>query len=166
MSKHFGKTWWGQQWLNSLSNIDYSNRLPRGSTYARNGSVASISIDGNTIKAKVNGSRPKPYDICIIIPPFFEPEIKKLIVAIAEKPVIISRLLNRELDPELLQIAEQIGLKIFPRQCTDFKMQCNCPDWAVPCKHLAAIIYKISLEIDNNPFLVFQLHNVDLPKEL
>lgn len=166
MSKHFGKTWWGQQWLNSLSNIDYSNRLPRGSAYARNGSVASISIVENTIKAKVKGSRTKPYDITIIIPPFFEPEIKKLIKSIAEKPVIISKLLNRELDPELLQIAERNGLKIFPHQWTDFKMQCSCPDWAVPCKHLAAIIYKISAEIDNNPFLVFQLHKVDLPKEL
>jgi uncharacterized Zn finger protein/ERCC4-related helicase len=166
MSKHFGKTWWGEQWLKSLTNIDYSNRLPRGSTYARNGSIASISIDANTIKAKVQGSRPKPYDVIIIIPPFFDPEIRKLIKAVADKPVIISKLLNRELDPELLNIAENIGLRVFPRQWTDFKMQCSCPDWAVPCKHLAAVIYKLSAEIDNNPFLVFQLHRVDLPAEL
>lgn len=166
MSKFFGKTWWGQQWLNSLSNIDYSNRLPRGSTYARNGSVKSIFIDKNTIRAKVQGSRPRPYDITIIVPPFFESEIKQLIKALAEKPVIISKLLNRELDPEVLQIAERKGLKVFPRQWSDLKMQCSCPDWATPCKHLAAIIYKLSAEIDNNPFMVFQLHKVDLPKEL
>ncbi len=166
MSKFFGKTWWGQQWLNSLGNIDYSNRLPRGSTYARNGSIASLGIDGNNIHAKVKGSRPKPYDVTVIIPPFFEPEIKKLIKAIADKPVIVSKLLNKELDSELLAIAERIGLKIFPKQWTDFKMQCSCPDWAVPCKHLAAVIYKISAEIDNNPFLVFDLHRVDLVAEL
>lgn len=166
MSKHFGKTWWGEQWLKSLTNIDYSNRLPRGSAYARNGSISSISIDANTIKSKVQGSRPRPYDVTIIIPPFFEPEVKKLIKTIADKPVIISKLLNRELDPELLDIAEKQGLKVFPRQWTDFKMQCSCPDWAVPCKHLAAVIYKLSAEIDNNPFLVFQLHCVDLPAEL
>lgn len=166
MSKHFGKTWWGEQWLKSLTNIDYSNRLPRGSAYARNGSIVNISIDANTINAKVQGSRPKPYDVTIIIPPFFDPEIKKLIKAITGKPVMISKLLNRELDPELLSIAENNGLKVFPRQWTDFKMQCSCPDWAVPCKHLAAVIYKLSAEIDNNPFLVFQLHRVDLPTEL
>lgn len=166
MSKHFGKTWWGQQWLNSLTNIDYSNRLPRGSAYARNGSIAGIDIDDNTIRAKVQGSRPKPYDVTIIIPPFFESDIKKLIKSIAERPVLISKLLNRELDPELLNIAESNGLKVFPQQWTDFKMQCNCPDWAVPCKHLAAVIYQLSAEIDNNPFLVFQLHRVDLPTEL
>jgi uncharacterized Zn finger protein len=165
MSKHFGKTWWGGQWLNSLANIDYDNRLPRGSAYARNGSIAGISIEGNTIRAKVKGSQPKPYDVTIVIPPFFEPETKKLIKAISEKPVIVSKLLNRELDAEILDIAGRCGLKVFPRQWTDFKMQCSCPDWAVPCKHLAAVVYKISAEIDNNPFLVFNLHRIDLAEE-
>jgi uncharacterized Zn finger protein len=166
MSKHFGKTWWGEQWLQSLSNIDYDNRLPRGSAYARNGAVTSIKIDGNNIKAKVAGSRPRPYDVTVIIPPFFEEDVKRLIKAIALKPVIISKLLNRDLDPEILDIAEQCGLKVFPKQWTDFKMQCSCPDWAVPCKHLAAVVYKVSAEIDNNPFLAFSLHRVDLPSEL
>lgn len=166
MSKHFGKTWWGQQWLKSLSNIDYSNRLPRGSAYARKGSVVNIVIEGNTIKSKVKGSRPSPYKVQITIPPFSADEIKKLIKAVAKKPAIISKLLNRELEPELLKIAEEIGLKIFPNQWSDLIMDCSCPDWAVPCKHLAAVIYKVSSEIDNNPFLVFQLHRVDLPKAL
>jgi len=80
--------------------------------------------------------------------------------------MLISKLLNRELDPEILTIAEQAGLKIFPKQWTDFKMQCSCPDWAVPCKHLAAVIYMVSREIDNNPFLVFEIHKVNLIEEL
>lgn len=166
MSKHFGKTWWSAQWLNSLTNIDYSNRLPRGSAYARNGSVTSITVEENLIKAKVKGSRPKPYDITIVIPPFSEPEIKKLIDAIAKQPVIIAKLLNLELDPELLVIAEKTGLKVFPKEWSDFGMTCSCPDWAVPCKHLAAVIYKVSTEIDNDPFLVFSLHKVNLSAEL
>ena len=166
MSKYFGKTWWGQQWLNSLANIDYSNRLPRGSAYARNGSVKKIAIEGNIIQAKVFGSRTHPYDIKIIVPPFSVPDTKRLIKALAEKPVIISKLLNRELDQEVLQIAERKGLHVFPTQWSDLKMKCSCPDWAVPCKHLAAIIYKVSAEIDNNPFMVFELHNVNLTKEL
>ncbi|GAB6007791.1 SNF2-related protein [Dysgonomonas reticulitermitis] len=166
MSKQFGKTWWGQQWLNSLAHIDYDNRLPRGSSYARKGAVEQLTIEGNMIHAKVAGSRPRPYDVTIVIPPFFEKETRDLIGGIAKKPVIISKLLNRELEPEVLAIAESKGLKVFPRQWTDFKMVCNCPDWAVPCKHLAAVVYKVSAEIDNNPFLVFQLHNVDLIAEL
>ncbi len=166
MAISFGKTWWGGQWLNSLNNIDYSNRLPRGSSYARKGAVTTIKITENRINAKVSGSRPRPYSVDIILPPFFEPELTKFIEELVKRPVIISKLLNRELDPEVLSIAENMQLKVFPRQWTDFKMQCSCPDWAVPCKHLAAVIYKVSAEIDNNPFLVFKLHNVDLIEEM
>ena len=166
MAEQFGKTWWGQQWLNTLNNIDYSNRLPRGSSYARKGAVEKITIKDNHIKARVAGSRKTPYKVDVIIPPFFEPDLGQFVDALIRQPTIISKLLNRELDPEVLRIAEEMDLKVFPKQWTDFKMQCSCPDWAVPCKHLAAVIYKISAEIDNNPFLVFQLHRVDLFEEL
>lgn len=166
MSKIIGKTWWGEQWLNSLSNIDYENRLERGARYARNVSIKAIEINNNQIHAKFLGGRPKPYDVDIIIPPFFDPEFSTFINALSKKPTIISKLVNRELDSQVLTIAEETGLKVFPKKWTDFKMQCSCPDWAVPCKHLAAVIYKVSAEIDNNPFLVFELHNVNLIHEL
>ncbi len=166
MGTSFGKTWWGEQWLNSLNNIDYSNRLPRGASYARKGAVEKITCTGNHIAAKVKGSRPRPYKVDIIMPPFFDPELGNFLQDITRRPVIISKLLNRELDPSVLQLAEKNGLKVFPKQWSDLKMQCSCPDWAVPCKHLASVIYKVSAEIDNNPFLVFSLHNVDLLQEL
>ncbi|MFR9524338.1 MAG: DEAD/DEAH box helicase [Rikenellaceae bacterium] len=166
MAQKFGNTWWGEAWLRSLDNIDYSNRLPRGATYARNGSVKSVNIRGNSISAAVQGSRRTPYRVNIIIPPFFEDDIERLTSELLKHPIIISRLLNRQLDPSIMDIASNCGLKIFPQQWTDFKMQCSCPDWAVPCKHLAAAIYMVSREIDNNPFLAFGIHNVDLIKEI
>ncbi|GHS91483.1 helicase [Bacteroidia bacterium] len=166
MAEKFGKTWWGEHWLRSLENVDYDNRLPRGASYARSGHVKDIKINGNQINARVQGTRPSPYKVTVIVPPFFEKDIEILMTKIIERPVLISKLLNRELDPEILTIAEQAGLKVFPRQWTDFKMQCTCPDWAVPCKHLASVIYMISREIDNNPFLVFSIHQVDLIAEL
>ena len=166
MRKMFGKTWWGEQWLRSLANVDYDNRLPRGVTYARNGSVKEIKIKENLIRARVAGSRPSPYRVTLVVPPFFKEEVEILMQEIIKRPTLISRLLNRELDPELLSIAESAGLRVFPRQWTDFKMQCSCPDWAVPCKHLASVIYMMSREIDNNPFLVFEIHKVNLIDEL
>ena len=166
MASAFGKTWWGEQWMNSLTNIDYSNRLPRGATYARKGAVEKIKIENNHISARVAGSRKQPYKVDIIMPPFFDPELSDFLREITRRPVIISKLLNRELDPDILPLAGRFGLKVFPRQWTDLKMQCSCPDWAVPCKHLASVIYKVSAEIDNNPFLAFTLHNVDLFSEL
>lgn len=166
MAIQFGKTWWGEHWLRSLENVDYDNRLPRGASYARNGYVKEVKIKGNQITAKVAGSRPSPYKVNIIVPPFFDDQINALMDGVIKRPALISKLLNRELDPEILIIAEEKGLKVFPRQWTDFKMQCSCPDWAVPCKHLASVIYMISREIDNNPFLVFEIHNVNLLDEI
>ncbi|MDR0833645.1 MAG: DEAD/DEAH box helicase, partial [Candidatus Symbiothrix sp.] len=166
MTEKFGKTWWGEHWLRSLENVDYDNRLPRGASYARSGHVKDIKIKENQIVAKVSGSRRTPYKVTIIIPPFFEEQIEQLMGKIIEHPALISKLLNRELDPEILDIAESLGLKVFPKQWTDFKMQCSCPDWAVPCKHLASVIYMLSREIDNNPFLVFAIHKVNLMDEL
>ncbi len=166
MAIQFGKTWWGEQWLRSLENVDYDNRLPRGASYARSGHVKEVKIKENMISAKVAGSRPTPYKVNLIIPPFFEEQVELLMNQIIKRPALISKLLNRELDPEMLTIAEEAGLKVFPKQWTDFKMQCSCPDWAVPCKHLAAVIYMVSREIDNNPFLVFEIHKVNLIEEL
>lgn len=166
MAQSYGNTWWGSHWLKSLSHIDYENRIPRGATYARKGNVKEIQIQGNIITAKVAGSRPRPYKETIVVPPFFSEQIDKLMEGIIARPALISKLLNRELDPEILTIAERCGLKIFPSQWNDFKMHCDCPDWAVPCKHLAAVIYMVSREIDSNPFLVFEMHNVNLLNEL
>jgi len=166
MAEKFGKTWWGEHWLRSLENVDYDNRLPRGASYARNRRVKDINIKGNQIVAKVSGSRPTPYKVTVTVPPFFDKDIERLIGQIIARPTLISKLLNRELDPSILGIAENLGLKVFPRQWTDFKMQCSCPDWAVPCKHLASVIYMLSREIDNNPFLIFEIHNVNLIEEL
>lgn len=166
MATKYGKTWWGEHWLRSLQNVDYDNRLPRGASYARNGHVKEVKIKENVINAKVAGSRPSPYKVTIIVPPFFEEQTEQLMQEIISRPALISKLLNRELDPEILTIAENLGLKVFPKQWTDFKMQCSCPDWAVPCKHLASVIYMLSLEIDNNPFKVFEIHKVNLIEEL
>jgi SNF2 family DNA or RNA helicase/uncharacterized Zn finger protein len=166
MAEKYGITWWGSQWLNSLSHIDYDNRLPRGRRYAGNGSVKSIEINGNTINAKVKGSQPKPYNITIEVPAFNASQKENLIQAIIQDNFILSKLLNRELPQELNDIALKKGIQIFPSKWKDFKMKCSCPDWAVPCKHLAAVIYLVANEIDKNPFLVFTLHNLDLIAEL
>lgn len=70
MATKYGKTWWGQQWLGALKNIDYSNRLSRGASYAKNGMVQEIIFNGNVIKAKVKGSRRTPYKETIVLPIF------------------------------------------------------------------------------------------------
>ena len=162
----YGKTYWGAQFLNALDNIDFENRLPRGRSYASNGSVKSIEINGNKIQAKVKGRRPSPYRINIIVPEFTAQQKKELLEVIQSNSTILAALLNRQLPSDLLQMADNKGIKIFPRQWKDFVMKCSCPDWAVPCKHLAAVIYLIANEIDLNPFKVLELRGLDVLKEL
>lgn len=166
MAKKFGTTWWGEKWLDSLTHIDYGNRLPRGARYARNGSVKSIEIKDGKIIARVAGSRPTPYKETIEVPQFDKTRVKFFVDGLVDHPLILASLLQRKLDPEVLRIAESSGLKVFPTSWKDLGMKCSCPDWAVPCKHLAAVIYKVSEEIDSNPFLVFELHGLDLLTEL
>lgn len=162
----YGQTWWGKNWLNALTNIDYSNRLPRGRAYANNGSVISTELGQNTIKALVQGRRRAPYR-AIIKPPAFSATQKKILIeSIINNPLIITKLLNRQLPVELYDLAQSQGIKIFPGSWDDLPMHCSCPDWAVPCKHLAAVIYLVANEIDQNPFLVFQLKDFDIVAEL
>lgn len=166
MAREFCKTWWGKAWLQALSQIDFSNRIPRGARYARNGSVKSVSFEGNIIKAKVQGSRRTPYKVEMAVNKFSATEIDRLMDCILKNPSIVPQLLNMNLSPAVLNVANASGLKVFPESWKDLGMACSCPDWAVPCKHIAAVVYMIGLEIDNNPFLVFQLHGVDLLQEL
>ena len=166
MATKYGRTWWGEQWLGALKSIDYGNRLPRGASYARKGMVKDIKFKSNVVHAKVQGSRRTPYKITVALPKFTEEQIDKLIDIICGQPVILSKLLNRQLDEELGLMVEKAGIHLFPKKWSDLEMDCSCPDWAVPCKHLAAVIYKLSMEIDNNPFLIFSLHGLNLIEEL
>ncbi|MDI3521790.1 MAG: hypothetical protein PWR04_1778, partial [Anaerophaga sp.] len=162
----YGQTWWGEEWLKALSHIDYSNRLPRGRAYANKGAVQEIIFNGSTINAKVRGTRPKPYSVTIKVPAFSEEGKRTLLDAIIGNPLLLSKLLNRELPVALNSLAREKGIKIFPQRWDDLEMECSCPDWAVPCKHLAAVINVIANEIDRNPFVVFKIHGFDIIEEL
>ena len=162
----YGQTWWGAKWLNALSHIDYSNRLPRGRNYANKGAVKDLRISGRRIIANVKGTRIKPYKVTVEIPAFTSKEKESLTGAILDNPLLLSKLLNRELPESLYTMAEAHHIRIFPGRWNDLDMRCSCPDWAVPCKHLAAVINVIANEIDRNPFLIFKLHGYDIIHEL
>jgi len=162
----YGQTWWGAKWMNALAHIDYSNRLPRGRSYANKGAVKDFRISGERIIANVKGTRIKPYNVTVGIPAFTAKEKESLTGAILDNPLLLSKLLNRELPESLYTMAEAHHIRIFPGRWNDLDMRCSCPDWAVPCKHLAAVINVIANEIDRNPFLIFKLHGYDIIHEL
>lgn len=158
----FGRTWWGEQWLGALHKIDHTNRLPRGRRYANNGSVQSLTVKRGAVTAQVKGSRRQPYKVQLRIPSLNEQQTKQLLDTVSGDPALLAGLLNRQLDPAVLESARHAGVPVFPSSWQELQMHCSCPDWAVPCKHLAATIYLLSREIDADPFLVFRLRGVDL----
>ncbi len=159
----YGRTWWGAQWLQALTQIDHDNRLPRGRSYANRGAVRDLVVADSKVTARVQGSRPRPYEVEIGVPKVDSPQAGRLMDRLAADPGLVARLLNRELDPAVLQTAQQLKIPVFPARWSDLKMHCSCPDWAVPCKHLAAVTYLLSQQIDADPFLVFSLRGIDLP---
>lgn len=162
----FGNTWWGEKWLEALDTLDYSNRLPRGVRYARNGSVRSVSISGNLIEARVEGRRPTPYKLSMRLEKFTKEQKKEIISRISKNPYYLSQLEGHQLPQEILGELEALNIRLLPDSWKAMGMKCSCPDWAVPCKHLAAVVYLIANEIDKNPYLIFSLHGFDLQKEL
>lgn len=166
MRKTYGNTWWGEQWLNALANIDFSNRLPRGKTYANKGLVSDILIKKNKITANVQGTEFLPYKVQINIPLFSKSQKNSILEIISSNPLYLSKLLNRNLPKEINNLCQQKNIHLFPDSWFDLKGSCSCPDSAIPCKHIAALLYIIANEIDKNPFLVFQLHDFHLFEEL
>ncbi len=128
--------------------------------------VDEIIIKDATILTKVKGSRPKPYKVALSVGKLPITKVHNMLDKVMEYPTIISRLMNGKMDPKLLEVALESGVKIFPSSSKDMDMKCSCPDWAVPCKHLAASIYKVCSDIDNNPFVPFEFRGIDLPTML
>ncbi|MDR2545242.1 MAG: DEAD/DEAH box helicase [Methanobrevibacter sp.] len=158
----YGKTWWGNKWLDTLKNIDFTNRLPRGRTYANTGRVYDIQINGNMISAKVKGNYASYYNVKIMLKSFNTNDKKIITEVVNNSFSILSSLLNNELPKDLFNKLSQLGIKLFPESWNDISGDCDCPDYAMPCKHIAGLIYMISNEIDKNPFTAFNIHNCDL----
>jgi SNF2 family DNA or RNA helicase/uncharacterized Zn finger protein len=162
----FGNTWWGKEWLSALEKIDNENRLPRGKTYARKGAVLEINFETGKIISRVQGNQKKPYQIIIKLKHFEEEEKTLITETISSNPFFISKMLSGIMPSELNEYLLTKKIKIFPDKWKDFQTVCSCPDYAVPCKHIAAVIYIIANEIDKNPFILFELRNYNIKEEL
>lgn len=159
--KTYGEKWWSQRWLSTLDSFGWSNRLQRGKAYARAGMVKSLEISKGSIKAKVKGSRPNPYLVNINVKVLSKKEWEKAIAKMSSQAIFSSKLLAGEM-PENIETAFKLTkLSLFPSSKKDIEMECSCPDWAVPCKHLAAVFYIIADNFDNDPFVLFKIRGRD-----
>jgi uncharacterized Zn finger protein len=156
----FGKSWWAQRWISVLEGFNIGARLGRGRSYARKGQVVSIEIDQGRVKAKVQGSRPKPYDVTIAVKTIPAKEWDTLLVALSGQALFAAKLLAGEMPQDIEEVFKGVDLSLFPRKLGDLSTECSCPDWSNPCKHIAAVYYLLGEEFDRDPFLMFRLRGM------
>jgi uncharacterized Zn finger protein len=156
----FGKSWWAKRWISVLEGFNIGARLGRGRSYARKGQVVSIEIEQGRVKAKVQGSRPKPYDITIAVKTIPADEWDKLLVALSGQALFAAKLLAGEMPQDIEEVFKGVDLSLFPRKLGDLSTECSCPDWSNPCKHIAAVYYLLGEEFDRDPFLMFRLRGM------
>lgn len=161
-SRPITKTWWGEKWLDALKGVDYANRIGRGKTYANTGRVYDIIINDNLALAKVKGNYQSFYNVSVEFKQFSQSEKNTIIKTIYENPTVMSALLNRKLPQEVYDLLKSHKVNVFPTSHRDLNTDCNCPDYATICKHIAGLVYMIALEIDKDPFLIFKLRGLDL----
>lgn len=157
------RTFWGKSWCGNLEGYsDYSNRLPRGRTYCRNGSVIDLKISAGAVAAQVMGSN--LYQIKMTISDVPKPHWHAIGKDCSGSIDTLVELLQGRLSQAVMERICRKGVGLFPSP-KEIKFQCSCPDWAAMCKHVAAVFYGIGARLDAEPELLFLLRNAD-PKDL
>lgn len=160
--RNIAKTWWGKAWNTNLESYsDYSNRIERGRSYVRNGSVLDLKIDKGIVRALVLGSRAKPYEVDVNIQKINEDLWKKIIKSCEGKIESLQELIDGKFPKALSELFTVKGSGLFPSP-KEIKFCCSCPDWASMCKHVAAVLYGIGARLDENPEMFFSLRDVNI----
>lgn len=152
-------TFWGKAWCDNLEGYsDYSNRLPRGRTYVRNGSVVDLQVAAGGVSAVVSGSR--LYKVAVKVAPVPVARWTSICGHCAGAIDSLVELLQGRFSKGVMERISQQQTGLFPMP-TEIEFSCSCPDWASMCKHVAAVLYGIGARLDAQPELLFHLRQVD-----
>jgi hypothetical protein len=152
-------TFWGDAWCSNLEAYsDFANRLPRGRTYVRNGSVIDLQIERGRVRALVSGT--SLYEVAIGMQPLPRPRWTRIKTQCAGQITSLVELLRGSLSDSVMEIVTRKGEGLFPSP-REISLSCSCPDWATMCKHVAATLYGVGARLDRAPELLFTLRCVD-----
>ena len=152
-------TFWGHAWCENLERYsDYANRLPRGRTYVRNGSVVDLQIERGKVRAVVSGSQLYTIEIAIATLP--KPRWEAICQDCSSSVGSLVELLQGKLSKNVMERVCRAEDGLFPSP-GEIKLECSCPDWADMCKHVSAALYGVGARLDAKPDLLFELRGVD-----
>lgn len=156
-------TWWGKAWCENLEQYaDFASRLERGKRYVRSGTVVDLKIAKGRVTARVQGRRKTPYKVEIRISPIDEEKCERIMEACGNRISSLENLMAGNIPEELKSLF--VGKEgLFPKP-TELSFMCSCPDWAILCKHVAAVLYGIGNRFDDNPLLFFELRGIDVDR--
>jgi len=153
------RTFWGRAWCEHIEQFhDFENRLPRGRTYVRNGSVCHLAISEGLVEAKVAGY--EVYDVEINIEPLSKKKWRAIKESCRGQIGSVLELLQGKLSDHVMSVVTDPEKGLFPLT-GEIDFSCSCPDWAVMCKHVAATLYGVGARLDQQPELLFVLRGVD-----
>jgi hypothetical protein len=156
-----GEQWWSRRFIAVLESFGLSGRLARGRSYARAGQVLDFELSQGKVTAQVQGSRPRPYQVRIGVLPLTTAQWRTVFARLASQALFRAKLLAGEMPHEIEDVFAECGTPLFPQTAADLDMRCSCPDWGVPCKHLAAVCYVLAEEFDLDPFAMLAWRGKD-----
>lgn len=165
-----GHTIWGKRWLRVLLDIDSKGIIERALKQSQKWAVSDLEVNNNVIKARVSENAKKSFYLQFFMQRWEDDDIKTFVKNVADNPLLAASIQKGEIsNPGSLAAIEssleKAGLKLFPTKWGDLKMFCSCPSWSMPCMHVAIVLYRLAFKVDNDPFILFRLHGMDLIKE-
>jgi uncharacterized Zn finger protein len=154
---HHTGSWWADRWLAVLHRFGWKGRLGNGRLYADEGRVLSFSPEIGKIRARVQGTRTEPYDVTISLKPLTDIDWDLVVDIMSCQALFQAQLLAGEMPLDVEEAFDAAYAPLFPRTKEDINAHCSCPDWANPCKHVAAVYYVMADAFDKDPFMLFHL---------
>jgi uncharacterized Zn finger protein len=166
------RTWWGQRFIEALESFTDPGRLQRGRSYAGPHRIKSHTLNNGEVTAKVRGNvnpyfgvyKEPMYKTTLTMKPIPAAQWSKLVKHFASRADTLARLLMNEMPDDIEDAFEPLGLRLLPRGQKDFQTDCSCPDWGDPCKHVAGVCYMLAAQLDQDPFLLFELRGLSRDK--
>jgi uncharacterized Zn finger protein len=165
---NYAKTWWGQRFIEALEDFTDSGRLQRGRSYSTDTRIKQWLLQNGKVDAKLRGNvnpyygvyKEPTYKVSVQMTHLSAAQWQKIIQKLTQRANFIARLLLNEIPENIETVFAEVGVHLLPDDYRDFKVACDCPDYEVPCKHIAGVCYRLAGQLDQDPFLLFEMRGL------